>query len=68
MDSPNLTRSDPLFREYVPIADLQGQRLAAHLQWFADSQPEAFAELAKEISHGNIAVKNTILRLWGVRR
>lgn len=48
--------------------NLQREKLASDLWRLANFKPKAFTALVEEISQGNIAVKNTVLRRWGVRR
>lgn len=58
-----LTRFERIFQ-----LDLFGRSLADQLDLLADTEPETFARLAKEISGGNLAVENEILRCWRIRR
>lgn len=54
--------------ERVFQLDLFGRGIADQLDELADSQPEAFARLAKAVSGGDITLENAILWRWRVRR
>lgn len=68
MDSSDHSGIEASRFERIFQLDLFGRSLADQLDLLADTEPETFARLVKEISGGNLAVENEIFRSWRVRR
>lgn len=63
----------PYFGQRLCDADLQGLLAAAGIVWEGRSSrwgpdAEALARLFKAASQGNLALENSLLRRWGIRR
>lgn len=66
MDTSDYARKLVKRGQQLSDFDLRGYSNRELLNWLAYTKPDAFKELAEEISKGNFTLKNQILRRWGI--